>query len=74
MYMVDISRPAQPLALMIFPGYGTLASQETTEAIRRKVETVRVGECDGLQPFYLKNRFTVDFSSALPSTTWVIHE
>jgi hypothetical protein len=43
-YMVDISRPSQPLALMISPGYGTLATQETAEAMRRMVETVRVGE------------------------------
>lgn len=43
-YVVDISRPTQPLALMIFPEYGTLASQETTDAMRRMVETLRVGE------------------------------
>jgi hypothetical protein len=43
-YMVDISRPAHPLALMIFPGYGTLATQETAEVMRRMVETVRLGE------------------------------
>ena len=42
-YMVDISRPAHPLALMIFPGYGTLASKETAEVMSRIVETVRVG-------------------------------
>jgi hypothetical protein len=44
MYVVDISRPAQPLALMIFPGYGTLASRETTDLMRRMVETVRLNE------------------------------
>jgi hypothetical protein len=46
-YMVDISRPSQPLALMISPRYGTLASRETAEAMRRMVETVRVGEYKG---------------------------
>jgi hypothetical protein len=42
-YIVDISRPAHPLALMIFPGHGTLASKETAEVMSRIVETVRVG-------------------------------
>ena len=43
-YMVDISRPAHPFALMICAGHGTLASQETAEVMRGMVETVRVGE------------------------------
>jgi hypothetical protein len=43
-YMVDISRPAHALALMIFPGHGTLASQKTAEVMGRIVETVRVRE------------------------------
>jgi hypothetical protein len=41
-YVVDISQPAQPLALMLFPGYGTLASQDDARVIREMVETVRV--------------------------------
>lgn len=43
-YMVDVSRPTQPAALMISPGYGTLAPKETAEVMRRIVETVRMGE------------------------------
>jgi hypothetical protein len=43
-YFVDISQPAQPLALMIFPGYGTLASQDDARVIREMVETVRLDE------------------------------
>lgn len=42
--MVDISRPAQPLALMIFPGYGILASEDEARVMRQMVETVRVDE------------------------------
>lgn len=43
-YVVDISQPAQPLALMLFPGYGTLASQDDARVIREMVETVRVDD------------------------------
>ena len=43
-YVVDISQPAQPLALMLFPGYGTLASQDDARVMRDMVETVRLGE------------------------------
>jgi len=40
--VVDISQPAQPLALMLFPGYGTLASQDDARVLREMAETVRV--------------------------------
>jgi hypothetical protein len=43
-YVVDISQPAQPLALMLFPGYGTLASQDDARVMREMVETVRMDE------------------------------
>ena len=43
-YVVDISQPAQPLALMIFSGYGTLASQDDARVMREMVETVRLDE------------------------------
>jgi len=43
-YVVDISQPAQPLALMLFPGYRTLASQDDARVMREMVETVRVDE------------------------------
>jgi hypothetical protein len=48
-YVVDISRAARPLALMIFHGYGTLASQETADVMKRMVETVRLEERDRLR-------------------------
>jgi hypothetical protein len=43
-YVVDISQSTQPLALMLFPGYRTLASQDDARVMREMVETVRLDE------------------------------
>jgi len=41
-YMVDISRTNKPLALMIFPDYGHLASESTEQLAREIIETLRL--------------------------------
>jgi hypothetical protein len=41
-YVVDISRANRPLALMIFPGYGKLASASTKDVARDIIETIRL--------------------------------
>lgn len=40
-YLVDISRTNKPLALMLFPGYGNVASDSTEQLAREIIETVR---------------------------------
>lgn len=39
-YMVDISRSNRPLALMIFPGYGNLASASTRQLSLKIIDTI----------------------------------
>jgi hypothetical protein len=39
-YVVDISREKRPLALMLFPGHGKLASSSTELVIREVVDTI----------------------------------
>ena len=41
-YMVDLSRTNKPLALMIFPDYGHLASESTEQLAREIIETLRL--------------------------------
>jgi hypothetical protein len=41
-YMVDISRTNKPLALMLFPGYGNVASESTEQLAREIIETLRL--------------------------------
>jgi hypothetical protein len=41
-YIVDISRTDQPLALMIFPGHGTLASEKVKRLAETIIESLRL--------------------------------
>jgi hypothetical protein len=43
-YLVDISRTNKPLALMLFPGYGNLASESTEQLAREIIETLYLGD------------------------------
>ena len=42
-YVVDMSRKARPVALMIHPGHGTLATDSTQRLIREIIDSVKVG-------------------------------
>jgi len=42
--LVDISRTNKPLALMLFPGYGNVASESTEQLAREIIETLYVGD------------------------------
>ena len=41
-YVVDISRKGRPLALMIHPGHGTLATESTERLIREAIDSVKL--------------------------------
>jgi hypothetical protein len=41
-YLVNISRAHQPLALMIFPDYGNLATEPTKQLAQKIIETIRL--------------------------------
>jgi hypothetical protein len=43
-YMVDISRPDHPLALMIHPGHGTLASEEVKRLAVEMIDSIKLME------------------------------